>query len=44
MARGSVTVNGEQLYPGDGAGLTEEDAVTVASTSDAEILVFDLAA
>ena len=44
VARGSVTVNGEQLYPGDGAGLTSEDAVTVTGKSEAEVLVFDLAA
>jgi redox-sensitive bicupin YhaK (pirin superfamily) len=44
VARGTVQVNGEQLYPGDGAGMTGEDAVTVTGTSDAEVLVFDLAA
>ena len=44
VARGSVQVNGAQLYPGDGAALAEEAAVTVRATSDAEILVFDLAA
>ena len=44
VVRGSVTVNGEQLYPGDGAGLISEDAVTVTGKSEAEVLVFDLAA
>ena len=44
VARGMVQVNGKQLYPGDGAGMTGEDAVTVTGTSDAEVLVFDLAA
>ncbi|MGB0630654.1 MAG: pirin family protein [Alphaproteobacteria bacterium] len=44
VARGSVQVNGEQLYPGDGAGLTAEESVTVTGTSDAEVLIFDLAA
>lgn len=44
VARGTVQVNGEQLYPGDGAGLTAEETVTVTGTSDAEVLVFDLAA
>lgn len=43
VARGSVTVNGEQLYPGDGAALSDEDTVQIRATSDAEALVFDLA-
>lgn len=44
LARGTAKVNGEQLYPGDGAALTDEAAVELHATSDAEILVFDMAA
>lgn len=44
LARGTATVNGKQLYPGDGAALTGESAVRLKATSDAEVLVFDMAA
>lgn len=44
LARGTAKVNGEQLYPGDGAALSDEPAVRLEATSDAEILVFDMAA
>ena len=42
VARGSVTVNGEQLYPGDGAAIVDEEAVLVRATSEAEVLLFDM--
>jgi len=43
VARGEVTVNGETLHQGDGAAVSDEAALDIASTADAEILVFDLA-
>jgi hypothetical protein len=42
VARGSVSLNGEQLYPGDGAAVADEKRITIAATSDAELLVFDM--
>lgn len=43
VARGSVTLNGEQLYPGDGAAVSGEARLELTATSDAEILLFDMA-
>ena len=43
VARGHVRVNGEALSAGDGAALTDEPSVVIEGTSDAEVLVFDLA-
>jgi redox-sensitive bicupin YhaK (pirin superfamily) len=43
VARGEVTVNGTSLKEGDGAALERETAIDVAATTDAEVLVFDLA-
>jgi quercetin 2,3-dioxygenase len=43
VARGAVTVNRETLGPGDGAAISEESALDLKATADAEILVFDLA-
>lgn len=43
VARGSVTVNGEALGQGDGAAILDETEITLAATSDAEFLVFDMA-
>jgi hypothetical protein len=42
LARGSATVNDAQLYPGDGAAISEEDRIAVRATSDSEILLFDM--
>jgi hypothetical protein len=42
VARGSATLNDTQLYPGDGAGITDEDRLWVKATSDTEILLFDM--
>ena len=44
LARGAVTVNGEALNAGDGAAISEEDAVEITATgdSDAEFVLFDL--
>ncbi|MFP4102056.1 pirin family protein [Coleofasciculus sp.] len=43
VARGMVTVNGLALESGDGAALSEETDVVIAATTEAEILLFDLA-
>ena len=42
LARGSVTVNGERLSAGDGAAASDEPLITIAATSDAELLLFDM--
>lgn len=43
LARGTVQVNGEQLYPGDGVAFKTAGDVTVTATSDdAEVLFFDM--
>ena len=43
VARGTVDVNGEALKQGDGAAISHERAITLASADGAEILLFDLA-
>ena len=43
VARGRLTVNGEQLEAGDAAAFTAEDAVRLSGGDQAEVLVFDLA-
>ena len=43
VARGAVTVNGSPLAQGDGAAVSDEDALDLTATADAEVLVFDLA-
>jgi quercetin 2,3-dioxygenase len=42
VARGSVTVNGEQLDVGDGAAITNEQRIAIGAGGDAEILLFDM--
>jgi hypothetical protein len=42
VARGAVTLNGMRLAAGDGAGIAEESAVTLAAQDSAEVLLFDL--
>ncbi len=42
VARGTVTVNGEQLHAGDGAAIDGPRAIILSGTSDAEILLFDM--
>jgi len=45
VATGTATLNGEQLYPGDGVAVTEPGALDLVGTSqDAELLLFDMAA
>jgi redox-sensitive bicupin YhaK (pirin superfamily) len=43
VARGAAEINGQALSEGDGAAVTGADAVTLAGTGSAEVLVFDLA-
>jgi quercetin 2,3-dioxygenase len=46
VARGSVTLNGNTLNAGDGAGISEETEITLTGNSagkKAEVLLFDLA-
>jgi redox-sensitive bicupin YhaK (pirin superfamily) len=43
VAKGSVEVNGKALSQGDGAAVSEEQELVVKGTSEAEVLLFDLA-
>jgi redox-sensitive bicupin YhaK (pirin superfamily) len=43
VARGTITVNGHRLDAGDGAAVSDETALELTASSDAEVLVFDLA-
>jgi redox-sensitive bicupin YhaK (pirin superfamily) len=42
LASGAITVNGEQLTAGDGAALAYEESITIKSTADSELLLFDM--
>ena len=43
VARGEVELNGEALAAGDGAALSDTEALDLVGRDDAEVLVFDLA-
>lgn len=43
MARGEAEVNGIRLFEGDGATITDTDAIQIENGATAEILVFDMA-
>lgn len=43
VLRGSVSLNGHSLQTSDGAAVSNEVALTIEATSDAEIMLFDLA-
>ena len=43
VARGAITVNGNDLNQGDGAAISAESAITLAGREDSEVLLFDLA-
>jgi quercetin 2,3-dioxygenase len=43
VARGSVTLNGNQLNEGDGAAISAEKSLELTGVSEAEVLLFDLA-
>ena len=42
VARGEVTVNGEQLAKGDALKMTDIDSIDISEGLEAEVLVFDL--
>lgn len=43
VVKGAVTVNGEALGEGDGAAVSDEAALVIRASEDAEIILFDLA-
>lgn len=43
VARGDVTLNGQALHQSDGAAVTQESRLEIASPHQAEVLLFDLA-
>jgi len=43
VLRGSLTLNGLELKASDGAAVSDEEALDIAASTDAEILLFDLA-
>lgn len=43
VARGAITINGAPLNTSDGVAISEETEVAIEATTDAEILLFDLA-
>ncbi|WP_269583700.1 pirin family protein [Roseibium sp. Sym1] len=44
LVKGGLSVNGQQLTAGDGLGLLDAGAISLAATETAEFLLFDLAA
>lgn len=42
LARGAIELDGQTLSAGDGAAVSEQRAVEIAATDDAELLLFDL--
>jgi len=42
VAEGAVILNGRPLLAGDGAGVTGEPTIDLASTATAQVLLFDL--
>lgn len=42
VARGTVKLNDQQLYPGDGVAIAEPGRIHLTGTSDAEVLLFDM--
>ncbi len=43
LARGSASLNGESLSPGDGAAVEGPSTIVLSEASDAEVLLFDMA-
>jgi redox-sensitive bicupin YhaK (pirin superfamily) len=43
VARGTVELNGKKLSAGDGAAISDEQAITIEATDPSEVLLFDLA-
>lgn len=44
LIRGELEINGERLEAGDGLGLRDVETINIKAVSDAEMLLFDLAA
>lgn len=44
VARGTATLNGEQLRPGDGVAIEKSGQLTLVGTDDTEVLLFDMPA
>lgn len=42
VVRGNLAANGEELHAGDGASLSEAQALELRASSDSELLLFDL--
>jgi quercetin 2,3-dioxygenase len=42
VASGAVTLNGKPLHAGDGAAVSDEEAVTLSASEGSEVLLFDL--
>jgi redox-sensitive bicupin YhaK (pirin superfamily) len=42
VARGSVVLNDEPLYPGDGVAIESPATITLTGASEAEVLLFDM--
>jgi len=42
VVSGTVTLNAEQLRPGDGVALEAGGTIILSATSDAEVLLFDM--
>jgi redox-sensitive bicupin YhaK (pirin superfamily) len=43
VAKGEVELNGQKLQQGDGAAVSDEKELTIKGTTEAEVLLFDLA-
>lgn len=43
IVKGEVTLNGHHLFPGDGAAVSDEAVLTLTATTEAEVVLFDLA-
>jgi redox-sensitive bicupin YhaK (pirin superfamily) len=43
VIRGTLTLNGQTLSAGDGAGVSDEPSITLAAAEESELLLFDLA-
>ncbi|MBI1362488.1 MAG: pirin family protein [Proteobacteria bacterium] len=43
VAKGTLTVNGQAVGAGDGLGISDEQTLMLSATTDAEVLVFELA-
>ena len=44
LVRGALSVNGQALSGGDAALMSQESQLTLTDATDAEVIVFDLAA